>query len=309
MINKLKSNISMLERRISSLEEKYKINPNNFAVELELNSFNEHLKELQGQLRSELIKREREIIELRLIGPQANFGSIPLKFVGGITNSFAAAIFDAYKFAKFGHKGGVKKDQIVNEDIDLRLEGIGQGSTVLFISGKTTPDVFGHSIIEKTLENAFTIFHAGSQEEIIENIGKIGSKSIKNISKFLDELEKDNLEVDLNWRTPEEKTYKWEGRKENIQSLYNYINDITISNPERITFEGELITISKKGKFELKESLGQNIIGNFPRELLEDMKEYHIGDACKMVISRTSIFNPINNTEKFEYLLRSIKPL
>ncbi len=42
--------------------------------------------------------------------------------------------------------------------IDLRLEGIGKGSTILYISGKTSPDLYGNSIIQDTLEDIFVFF-------------------------------------------------------------------------------------------------------------------------------------------------------
>ncbi len=303
---RIKSHIEQLEPIIAQLEKEHKASPNDFSIKIELTSFNNQLSDLQEQLYRENLKREKEILELRLIGQSANFGSIPLEYVGGITNNLSASIFCTSKYKMFGGKSGTKRDKIVKTTIDLRLEGIGRGSTIFYLSGRTSPDLFGSSTIQDTLKNTFELFQS-KPDELIDRIGSVGAGSIKYISRFLNELSKNDLDIDLKWYSPDNHEFLWEGRKDNISNLYNLLNQMTISQPTDIDFEGELITISSKGKFEVLTSNHYSLFGQFSSDLLEKMKEFHIGDYCKGILTKISIYNPLTDKEKIEYNLKSIE--
>jgi len=305
-LNRLKSNIEELEKLLSDYELQLKEDENNFSLKLQVNSLNNQINDLREQLYFENLKREKEILELRLIGDKTKYGNIPLNFVGGITNNFSNFLYNTSKYLKFGNKGGKRREAIIQETIDLRFEGLGKGSTIFYLSAKTSPDLFGNSITQQTLENSFKLLSSENSDEISDNISGVGGKSIKYLSKFLNELVKSNIEIDIKWESPFDKIYKWEGKKDKLTSLFNTLNQITISEPEEIDFEGELITISLKGKFEILTSERIRYFGQFSNDLLDKMKEFHIGDHCKGIIIKTTIYNPLSDKEKVEYNLKSI---
>ncbi|MBI5324226.1 MAG: hypothetical protein HZB41_02925 [Ignavibacteriae bacterium] len=115
------------------------------------------------------------------------------------------------------------------------------------------------------------------------------------------------MEIDLKWTSPSDKELFWDGKKNKINELYITLNQITILNPIIIKLEGELITISSKGKFELLTKEDKRIFGKFSNDLLGKMKERHIGEICIFIIEEQKLFNPISNTEKHEYHLKDIK--
>ena len=303
---RIKSHIEQLEPIVAQLEKDHKASPDDFSIFVELTSLNNQLADLQEQLYRENLKREKEIVELRLMGQSANFGSIPLEYVGGITNNLSASIIVTSKYKMFGGKGGKKRDTIVKDTIDLRLEGIGRGSTIFYLSGRTSPDLFGNSTIQDTLKNTFELFQS-KPDELIDRIGSVGAGSIKYISRFLNVLSRDDLDIDLKWHSPDNQEYVWEGRRDNITSLYNSLNQMNISQPTDMDFEGELITISSKGRFEVFTNENCSLFGQFSSDLLEKMKEFHIGDYCKGIITKTSIYNPLTDKEKIEYNLKTIE--
>ncbi|GFD78134.1 hypothetical protein KUL118_09960 [Tenacibaculum sp. KUL118] len=304
---RIKNNIDELFKLIESLEIEVKESPNDFSLSLKMSSYKNQLEDLQQQLYQENLKREKEIIKIRLIGNSASYGTLPLNIVGGITTNFSLSIHNTSKYIKFGKKGGKKRNQIIKETIDLRLENIGRGSTIFYVSGKTSPDLFGESILQNSLENTFNFFNSTTPDQVTDNIVNVGGKSLKYISKFLKELTDDDLECDLKWDSPDNKEYFWNGKKEKILSLYNTINKIEISEPQEIEFEGELITISAKGKFEIETIDKKRLLGTFSIDLLEKMKEFHIRDYCRGIITKTTIYNPLTDKEKVEYNLTHIE--
>lgn len=306
-IKKIQDSIQELTTFVSEYATLLKAEPNNLSHKLTLQSLESQITELQQQLYQENLKREKEIVQLRLKGRVAKFGTFPLSLVGGLTNSFSNAVFNTSKYFQFGNKGGVKIDNIINETIDLRLEGLGRGSTIFYLSAKTSPDLFGNSVIQNSLDNVFDLLNSQSPEQIIENISIVGSKSIKYYSDFFEELNKDDLELDLTWHTPNETVKNWDGTKDKILSLYNTLNSIKLSEPEEISFEGEIITLSLKGRFEIFSVDKERFYGTFPNELTEQIKQLHVGDFCKGTILKTIIFNAATGKEKYEYILRDIE--
>jgi hypothetical protein len=166
--------------------------------------------------------------------------------------------------------------------------------------------LFGNSVIQNSLDNVFDLLNSQSPEQIIDNISVVGSRSIKYYSDFFEELNKDDLELDLTWHTPNETVKNWDGTKEKILSLYNTLNSIKLSEPEEINFEGEIITLSLKGRFEIFSTDKERFYGTFPNELIEQIKQLHVGDFCKGTILKTIIFNAATGKEKYEYILRDI---
>lgn len=305
-IKKIQDSIEQLRAFASEYSLQLKAEPNNFSLSLTLQSIQNQIDELQHQLYQENLKREKEIVQLRLKGRIAKFGTFPLSLVGGLTNSFSNAVFNTSKYFQFGNKGGTKIDRMITETIDLRLEGLGRGSTIFYLSARTSPDLFGNSVIQNSLDNVFELLNSQSEEQIIENINIVGSKSIKYFSDFFEELNNDDLELDLTWHTPNENLRTWEGTKDRILSLYNTLNSIKLSEPEEVDFEGEIITLSLKGRFEIFTVDKERFYGTFPNELIEVIKQLHVGDFCKGVLLKTTIFNPATGKEKYEYTLRDI---
>jgi hypothetical protein len=305
-IKKIKDNISQLSSVVEEYSIALKKEPNNFSLKLTIDNLTSQIDDLQNQLYHENLKREKEIVQLRFKGKVARFGTFPLSLVGGLTNSFSNAVFNTSKYFQFGNKGGVKIDNIINETIDLRLEGLGKGSTIFYLSAKTSPDLFGNSVIQNSLDNVFELLNSQSPEQIIDNISIVGSRSIKYYSDFFEELNKDDLELDLTWHTPNESVKNWYGTKQKILSFYNTLNSIKLSEPEEISFEGEIITLSLKGRFEIFSIEKERFYGTFPNELIEEIKQLHVGDFCKGTILKTIIFNPATGKEKYEYTLRDI---
>jgi hypothetical protein len=306
-IKKLQENIDSLSNLVSKYDSQLVENKENHAVKLTLDNIKSQIEELQKELYYENIKREKEIVKLRFIGQFARFGTLPLELVGNITNSFFKAIFNSSKYFQYGNKGGARIDKLITQTIDLRLEGIGRGSTIFYLSAKTSPDLFGNSIIQGSLENTFGLLNSETVDQTLDSISKLGSRSIKYYSNFIKELTQDDLELELSWHTPTETVKIWEGKKQQMLTLYNTLNSIKFLEPEEIDFEGEIITLSLKGKFEILTWDKERIFGTFPINLLDEIKQLHIGDSCSGTILKTTFQNPVTGKNRYEYLLSKFK--
>ena len=306
-IKKLNENISKLSAVLEEYDIQFSKEPDNFSIKLTIDNLKSQIEDLQGQLRHENLKREKEIVQLRFKGKIAQSGTFPLSLVGGLTDAFSSAIFNTSKYFQYGNKGGTKIDKIINDNIDLRFEGLGRGSTIFYLSATTSPDLFGNSIIQNSLENIFALLNSETMDSLIENVSVVGYRSVKYYSNFFKKLNNDDLELQLTWHTPDEIVKEWYGTKDKILILYTTLNSIQLKEPEEIAFAGEIITLSWKHKFEILSKDKERFYGTFPNELTEIIKQLHVGAFCKGVILKTTIFNPATGKEKYEYILREIE--
>lgn len=306
-INNLQDNIQYLQSQIEELTLFLNNEPENFALKIQIENYKSEIQNLQSYLYNENLKRSKEIIALRLIGNIAKDGTFPLGSVGGITDSFSNAIYKTSQFLQFGKKGGKKIESLLKNNLDIRLEGLGIGSTIFYISAKTGPDIFGNSIVQNSLENTFELFSSNNESELIDNIEKVGVKSSKYFSAFLEELIQDDLEVEISWESPNYETKKWFGTSEKISMFYNTFKSIEVLEPETLNFEAEIITLSLKNKIEvLDPSNNHSYSVKYPNSLVSLIKELHVGEMCNIIIYKTTIVNTLSQKEKFEYNLIEI---
>lgn len=305
--SRLNKSIEYLQLQIEELSRLRNENSNDFALELQIKNYKSEISNLQKSLRDANLKRNKEVIALRLRGNIAQLGTFPLGSVGGITNSFSKALYKTSQFLQYGKKGGKKIERILKNSLDIRLEGMASGSTIFYVSAKTSPDIFGNSIIQNSLENTFELFSSNNETELMENIEKVGVKSSKYFSNFLDELVKDDLEIELTWESPDHDTKEWIGDKEKILMFNNTFKSIETSEPEIISFQAEIITLSLKSRLEIRNiDSGQMYLVKYAGKYMETLKELHIGGIRHITISKTSIINRVSQKEKVEYNLVEI---
>lgn len=275
--------------------------PDNFGAKLALSTLDNHIADLQHQLKKVLERRHKEILEVRLISNSMD-GSIPLTIVSNLAKYISSAIHaGCQKVAR-----GVDAKRRFAEDIiallDLRLAGLAPGSTRLILTGNTAPDLFGNSSLETCFEKTFSLLSSNNTEEMTENVAIIGSRTAKEINKFLKVLGTQSISCELIWASPENQIMKWEADVVKIGSIINTLNKIHAIPPERINILGEVSMVSINGLFELNSSR-MIFKGSFPNELLQKVKELHLGDTISASIEKTIIINELTRYEKISYSL------
>ncbi len=95
------------------------------------------------------------------------------------------------------------------------------GSTKLFLTGRISPDLYGNSLIEDSLENTFNLLNSESSEQLTESVSKIGVRSAKNINNLLKEINLSGLEAEISWASQFDRLFVWNGNKDNILKVIN----------------------------------------------------------------------------------------
>ena len=306
-IAKLTRHLAESEKMLDDFQATLKIEPGNLAVELSAATVEKHIGDLRTQLKLEKERREKEVIELRLVGDAAQNGSISLSLLSDLSKHFSAAIYSAsYKAAKGNSpKGMIPK--AISSTLNLRLSALATGSTKLYLTGDSAPDLFGFSLLEDSLEKFFGLVNSTGPEELTESVSKVGTRSAREINKLLKTLNAADMEMDVRWKKPSEEHVEWRGDRDAIIAMTNSLASIEDESPEYVKIGGELVMASLKSKFEILNNDGTTYSGTYPLELLDSMKGLHIGDKVKGIVEKKTIKNRITGQRKIYNTLLKIE--
>ena len=305
-IQKLESQINEFAQMLEQYKTDLQNEPDSFSHQVSINTIQSQILELERQLHFAKAKRNKEVIEVRLIGKSAN-GTLPLEVLAKLADGFSGTILNASLFIQFGKKKNKDKIKEVHDIVDLRLAGIATGSTRLFITANNAPDLFGRSLSEEALNHSFNLLQSQSPEELTQSASKIGKDGVKKLYKFVTSISNADLEVDLNWTSPSNEKFAWQGNRETLLKVAQSLNNLQISEPETVLFSGELIGISLRGTFEIKTDDKKTIKGSYPNELIAEAKTLTIGSHYSGKLEKKTIINSATETEKIFYTLLTIK--
>ena len=309
IIKNLQKKLEEANKIFKSYELILKNDPDNFAHKLSLGSLKHHISELQEKIKHEKMLRNIEVVEFRLKGTLAKYGSLPLHILGDLSKNLSEAILLASQNIKQGGttRGRIPKD-IINT-LDLRLAGISPGSTKIFITGSTSPDLFGNSLLENSLENTFKLLKSETPEKLTESVSTMGIRGVNKIKGLLKTLDKSDLEAEMIWSSPSQQNYHWIGKKNVILTMSNSLDSIKSTEPELFQITGKLVMGSLKGQFEIEDKSGQSYKGRFPSALVNDIEKLHLGQIVETTIEMNSIINESTGQEKINYKLVSFNSL
>jgi carbon monoxide dehydrogenase subunit G len=304
-IQKIQSQIDAVAEMLVQYENLLAKEPNDFSHQLSIDSLKAQIAGLEKQMMYEKAKRDKEVIEIRLKGRTAD-GTIPLEVLAKLADGLSGTVLNASYFIQFGQKVKKIKVKEVHDIVNLRLAGISTGSTRLFVTANTAPDLFGRSLAEESLKHSFNLLQSESADELTESASKIGKESVRKLYKFITTISNAEMEVDLKWNSPTNENYNWDGNKQTLLRVAQSLTNIQMSDPETIDFSGELIAISLRGTFEIKLDDKRTIRGEFPNNLLEEIKTLTIGSNYAGKMEKQTIVNMATESEKVYYTLISI---
>lgn len=283
---------------------------NPFAL-ASLDSFKAHIKELQSQLRAEKINREKEVLEFRIIGDCAQFGSLPLHLHGELSINLSTTLYSLSKTLRSGSKKyAIEQNQA---EIDLRLANIASGSTKLILTLNINPDMFGWSLSQNTLIYWFSLLSSireQNEDDIVEYSFLLGSGGIKSMKRLLLMSQKNHIEFDLKWNSHLDKFYSWTSSQSDIEKAILILSSITEEGQENIELHGKISMLDRTGKIAILDlQTGNTVKLNFSNSLLHEVEQLHINQIVRIQALKTIIKNQSANSLKNIFEVMEIESL
>lgn len=251
-------------------------------------------------------QREKEVIELRLIGPSAIHGTLPLDTLARITGDFSDTIQRISRYTLVGDKTSKKLAGEVSQRLDLRLASVAAGSTRLFISGQTSPDLFGYSLLNTALDRTFDLLEADAPAALLDKVPTVGHHSIVALKRYLKGLHDCGLETEMRWDTPAHTFRTWRGDKLRLVSLTKMLGRVETEAPVTLPFTGTIISLSLKGVMEVADDKRGPLFVHYIEALLPAIQRVHVGQQCHGILVQQTVVHTTTNLRKATYTLGTI---
>lgn len=280
-VKEIEQDIAKVREFLREEERLLEINPNDAAASFFTSAKKEHLKELQTQLRLAKAARDRELLEIRLVGDQTTHGTIPLHLLAKLLAPFNDALTCAAHRLATGEELEKPAPQQLKAMLDLRLAGLASGSTRLLVTGKTSPDLTGESVLENALRGFFDLLKEGDQG-FLDTADSVGVKSVRKVSNFLNEAKKNGLEIELSWNSPSNKPYRWFGGFDQITSFRKLASTLgdPVVNEELVM--GHVKKLLDTGRLEIQKSNGERIKVTYSADKFEYISTLHLGQSVTL---------------------------
>lgn len=242
-----------------------------------------------------------ELMDLRFIGPRAN-GSISLDaFI-----KIADPLSKAWKAAAHRIRHGVSEGRVGKEIADvlnLKLAGIAGGSTRVLITGNSSPDLSGESLLQSTLQQTFRLL-TSKNEDFYDAVDAVGGKAAHYLGDAMKEIDSAGMSVEFTWHALAEK-YIWQGSSTEIERIKSLIATVAapVSYEEEIT--GKVSGITDTGKLELRTPSGKVLV-RFPLDLTDKVQQLSIAKAARLRVSTTKYWDAVGKKDVFKRLLIDI---
>lgn len=277
--------------------------PNNEFYRLTHGQARERAESLRLDILKAQQQREKEIVEVRLIGKSAVRGTLPLNALSAVTGSFHDTVQRISLYTAAGAKTTKKLEEEVARRLDLRLASVASGSTRLFISGQVSPDLFGYSLLTAALNRTFNLLDAKAPAALLDQVPGVGHHSIIALKRYLKNLHDYDLEADMSWDTPAEEFRTWHGSKNRLVILGNMLGRVEAEAPVTLHFTGTVISLSLRGTVELADNQRGPLTAQYFDALLPAIQRLHVGQDCSGTLVRQTVVHTTTNLRKASYTI------
>lgn len=305
------SKISWLERQIDIIsgfvaedEAALANKPGDFGLRLVVNNKRQHIDSLRHELMLAQAERDKEVMELRLMSPAMERGAIPLRFLARLSGPLHKFIAAGAYHIRHGKDFSRGIPAAWSNLLDLRLAGIGYGSTRLYLTGNVTPDLAGDSALQDSLTEIFNVLNA-PREEFFDAIHRIGPAATRGLAEFLGEVEKENTAVEFAWISQDNQSMRWDGRTDEITRLRATLEEAE-ANAHRTNDEisGIVTLLSVTGRIEIvPEGYTSKIKITYPKGFPEWVAGVSLHDRVIAPVETTTWFDPATEKERQRFAL------
>jgi hypothetical protein len=286
-----------------------KNNPNDITYQMQLDRDEKQYNLLVAEKIKRQNARQKEIIQLHLEGPNVKSGSIPLTALADLSYTFSGSLTESALQLQYGKEKVTGKERsFVNERLNLSLERIEVGSTRLFVTGSTNPDLFGQSLMQQSISGMYDILETENAEELLNKSITSSKKALRQTQEWLKTLSSNKMECELIWDNTDLELRKWGGTLPRIGQMAQSLAQIQTTQTESINLKGELVTISLRGQgfidLDIKKQPLLRI--NIANDHRDKLKQLLVGTVLNIRVRRTDMKNIVTRITRSRYDLEMI---
>lgn len=303
LTRKLKSTIAEIYKLESLMED----STDSFALEMNLESLAARKHALEQKIRAERELHGVDVIEIRLIGEVADEGRLPLEVMGGISLNAARALYGGAYFMR-NQQTMRKIPHTLSEELAVSFAGTEPGSTRIFITVNSQPDLFNQSLSESVISSYFSLFQAQTDDALANAVETVGKKNSERIADLLTGIVQYDLSVEVSWADSSRRYHVWSANTSEARSLRKRLSRFEEEPPRRHLIRGIVARLDRSGTIAIRIHSGQQTLVKYPAAMMSAIEELHLNQEVSALIESTVLRNSISGTEQTRNTLIKVTP-
>lgn len=297
------SNLEFAEAQLAKYEALHKQQPGLRSVGFFKDSFQiirDEAKRDEALAKAEL---SNELIDFRFLGPRADNGSMPLGQFLEVLDPINRGLNKAAYRLRYGKEAHRVGDDI-KDTLNLKMSGIGYGSTRVFVTADNRTDLAGNQLLTDTLTQTFGLLNA-TGENFYDYVDAIGSAAARKFGEALRNTKKHGLSAEFTWKR-DRNPLSWQGRTAEIDRVLELIK--TTNDPDQFEqdLEGVVATIADTGVIHIRTG-GNKVKIRYPMKLIKEAEQLNVNQQVALHVSTSKFYDAVARRNVFKHTLMSVK--
>lgn len=286
------------DRAVARLAE----NPGDRMAKLLAHNREQAIADLHAEQRLNEARKAGELVELRLHGPRVDRGAIPMDAFLKVTTPLMKALRAIAERQRFGTVTlNTKFKRLTADSLNIKLAGIGVGSTRLMLTGNGVADTLGQSLLHLTLGRMLNLLNAPN-ESFFDAVDTVGVSGARALGEFAGAVESAGMAAELTWPFGDTPLH-WEGRPDELVRIKTMLQTIEQPAETEMDIEGEVAGILDTGRLQLRvQDLGKVNI-KFSLDKTHLAQQLVIRKMARLRVLRSTYWDPVKQAEVAKYHL------
>ena len=300
-IHFLKTRAQDLRNFASEAAELAKKNPDDFWLQAAAKNQTQASQAAMRELALAYRDEAGELLDLRFIGPTAD-GSIPLDaFI-----KIAGPLVKAWQAAAHRIRHGLVHNRItgdIGDTLNLKLAGLGHGSTRVYVTGSSNADLAGESLLHATLTQTFRLLNTAN-DEFYDAVDAVGSKAAQHFGEAMRAISAAGLSTEFTWSDNGHPTV-WRGTSDEVIRIKVLLDAVATPESYEEVVSGFISAITDTGRLELRTPAGR-IAVRFPLDLTETVQRLTIAKQASLRVRTTKYRDAVSKKDIYKRIMLDV---
>lgn len=293
------SNVAYAEQQLARYAAISEKNPDSRSARFFKEAFATYRDEAKRDQMLATAEDVGELIDFRFLGPRADNGSMPLGHFLAVMDPLNKGL----NRAAYRLRNGKEAERIGNDikdALNLKMAGVGYGSTRIFVTGDGRPDMTGQSLLNQTLTQTFRLLNADN-ETFYDCVDAVGGSAARYFGEALRMTNKHGMAAEFTWKR-EENSQIWSGRPADIDRIVALIDSTKEPEVYEEVITGVVATIADTGTIYLR--IGEDKVKvRYPLRLIREAQRLSVMQSVRLRVSTSKYWDAVLHKDVFKHTL------
>ena len=191
-------------------------------------------------------------------------------------------------------------DDEIRDALNLKLAGLGVGSTRVLITGANLTDLTGQNLLHNTLTQTFRLLRAES-DDFYDAVDAVGGSSAKKLGEALEKTLKLGMSARFTW-SRDRSPLVWNGTTIEIERVIGLIDSTQAPEIFEQSLSGVVASVADNGVIQLR--IGDEKLKiRFPMQAIEQVQRLHVTQQVTLRVTTSKYWDSVLKRDVFKHTL------